>query len=243
VALFSVSPDRGTAPVRVAVVAELGLVAESVRAALMARGYDVVVVRWPAPDDLSSPPRRRPRRRVGPPPDVALLLSDLSRTTVVRAARSFVSSLDLPWLVLTGASRGPAWGALYDSGAALVVSADTRLDATCDLITELAAGRTPASERRRRHELISAWHSFAQQRDELTARLESLTDREVAVLSQLYSGLSVRMIAERGEVTESTVRSQVKSILRKLEVKSQLAAVAAYGDAIADSPYADVGGS
>ena len=97
---------------RVAVVAELGLVAESVRAALLSRGHDVVVVRWPVPDDQPAPPpvRRRNRRRVGPPPDVALMLSDLERTSVVRTAQSLVEGLDVPWLVLTGAARGPAWG-------------------------------------------------------------------------------------------------------------------------------------
>ena len=48
------------------------------------------------------------------------------------------------------------------------------------------------------------------------------------MLQQLYQGLGVRIIAERGEVTEATVRSQVKAILRKLDVNSQIAAVAAY---------------
>ena len=38
----------------------------------------------------------------------------------------------------------------------------------------------------------------------------------------------MRDIAELGEVTEATVRSQVKAILRKLEVNSQIAAVAVY---------------
>ena len=41
-------------------------------------------------------------------------------------------------------------------------------------------------------------------------------------------GLAVRAIAELGEVSEATVRSQVKAILRKLDVNSQIAAVAAY---------------
>ena len=38
-------------------------------------------------------------------------------------------------------------------------------------------------------------------------------------------GRAVRQIAERGVVSEATVRTQVKSILAKLEVSSQLAAV------------------
>lgn len=213
---------------RVAVVAELGLVADSVRAALLSRGYDVVVVRWPVPEDQSAPRRLRPRRRVGPPPDVALMLSDLEQTTTLRTAQSLVEGLDVPWLVLTGAARGPAWGALYERGATLVVSAQTRLDVTCTLMEDLADGRSPRSGRRRRQELIRAWRAFAEQRSELTARLRTLTEREVEVLQQLYVGLPVREIAQQGDVTESTVRSQVKAILRKLNVRSQIAAVAAY---------------
>jgi DNA-binding NarL/FixJ family response regulator len=158
---------------------------------------------------------------------------------VVRAAQSLVEALQVPWLVLTGASRGPAWGALYESGAALVVSAQTALDATCDLMEDLAVGRTPRSGRRRRQQLIRAWRSFALQRDDLIARLETLTDREEEVLQQLYTGTAVKEIAEDANVTESTVRSQVKAILRKLDVSSQIAAVAVYEEVQTDSTESD----
>ena len=49
--------------------------------------------------------------------------------------------------------------------------------------------------------------------------------RETEVLGHLMKGRAVRQIAERGAVSEATVRTQVKSILAKLEVTSQLAAV------------------
>lgn len=232
----AVSPDR----VRVAVVADHGLVAESVRAALASRGYDAMLVRWPAATEgegeggSRSRRGRRPRRTVGRPPDVGLLLSDLTTTQLVGAARSLVAGLGVPWLVLAGVPKGPAWGALYESGASLVVSSRTRLDATCGLLDELAAGRTPR-QRRHRHELIRAWRSFARHRDELTVRLGSLTDREEQVLELLHDGRTVREIGEQANVTESTVRSQVKAILRKLGVTSQIAAVAAYEEVQADA--------
>lgn len=241
-ALLSVPPTiAAPAPLRVAVVADHGLVSESVRAALSSRGFDAVRVRWPAAAQGDEEPRRRrprrPGRSVGPPPDVGLLLSDLSTSELVSAARSLVEGLSVPWLVLTGVPRGPAWGALYESGAALVVSSRTRLDATCALLEELAAGRTPRARRRRR-ELIRSWRSFAQQRDELRARLEALTDREEQVLGLLHEGMTVREIGEQASVTESTVRSQVKAILRKLGVTSQLAAVAVYDEIQSDSTEA-----
>jgi DNA-binding NarL/FixJ family response regulator len=216
---------------RIAVVADHGLIAEAVRAALVGRGYDVVVGRWPRPDDepmATTQPRRRRRRSLGPPPDVALLLSDLDRIELVRAAQSLVEGLNVPWLVLTGAPRGPAWGALYERGANLVESSHVRLEGTCDLLEDLAQGRLGQSGGRRRRDLIQQWHRFARQRGELTARLETLTEREEEVLRQLHAGMTVRAIAQTDEVTQSTVRSQVKAILRKLDLSSQIAAVAAY---------------
>jgi DNA-binding NarL/FixJ family response regulator len=48
------------------------------------------------------------------------------------------------------------------------------------------------------------------------------------VLSELHDGVGVRYIAQGSDVAEATVRTQVKAILRKLDVSSQIAAVAAY---------------
>jgi DNA-binding NarL/FixJ family response regulator len=220
---------------RVAVASDHYLVAESVGAALRSRDFDVVVVSWPGLED----PRRngsslRLRRRwvVGPSPDVGVVLSDLTTRGQVLGALLLVNVLDVPWLVLSGAPTGPAWGALYDQGAALVVPPETGLDALCLLLGDLSAGR-PSQEHAARRELIRSWRGFARRSGDLRSRLDSLTGREDEVLQQLYEGLAVRTIAERAEVTESTVRSQVKSILRKLDVNSQIAAVAAYQDVLA----------
>ena len=60
---------------------------------------------------------------------------------------------------------------------------------------------------------------------EVRERLEQLTNRERVVLGHLMKGRAVRQIAGLSTVSEATVRTQVKSILAKLEVSSQLAAV------------------
>jgi len=60
------------------------------------------------------------------------------------------------------------------------------------------------------------------------ALIERLSTREREILALLYDGVTVAEIAERTGVSEQTVRSQVKAVLRKLEVNSQLAAVAVY---------------
>jgi DNA-binding NarL/FixJ family response regulator len=224
--------------VRVVIGSDQSLVAESVAAALRTRSFDALVVRGPADGaDVGRKPRRLrpPRGSVGPPPDVGLVLSDLARGEQVRGAQTLASGLRVPWLVMAGVPPGPAWGGLYEQGASLVVPSDTGLDAVSALLTDLAAGRQPTGPRRQRRALIQQWRAFAERRGEMSARLRTLTQREEEVLQQLYLGMAVRAIAEDSEVTESTVRGQVKAILRKLEVNSQLAAVAAYGNVLTDT--------
>ena len=58
------------------------------------------------------------------------------------------------------------------------------------------------------------------------APFASLTGREADVLAGLMNGLAATEIADRSFVSLSTVRSQIRSVLTKLGVHSQLAAVA-----------------
>jgi two-component system, NarL family, nitrate/nitrite response regulator NarL len=76
-----------------------------------------------------------------------------------------------------------------------------------------------------REELLAAWSSERAHLVDLQGRLDRLTVREREVLAHLMKGRTVREIAAVGVVSEATVRTQVKSILAKLEVTSQLAAV------------------
>jgi DNA-binding NarL/FixJ family response regulator len=236
-------PNRAR-PMRIAVASDQRLVGDSVVEALRNRAFVPLLVQWP-PRPTRPPTRsrrRRPfRRSAGPPPDVGLMLSDLARMERVLAARTVLAGLPLPWLVMAGIPRSPIWGALYEGGASLVVPMDTGLVEVADLLQELSAGGRPAALRRESQELISSWRSHAARRSDVAARLQTLTEREGAILDQLHQGLPVRNIAERSEVTESTVRSQVKAILRKLDVNSQMAAVAVYEDVLSDTIYADFG--
>lgn len=58
------------------------------------------------------------------------------------------------------------------------------------------------------------------------APFEALSEREAHVLSRVMEGLSAADIAKRSFVSEATVRTQIRAILGKLGVRSQLAAVA-----------------
>jgi DNA-binding NarL/FixJ family response regulator len=66
---------------------------------------------------------------------------------------------------------------------------------------------------------------------EQTAPFEQLSLREKDVLRELIAGKSVEMIARDWVVSIATVRTQVRGVLTKLGVNSQLAAVAKAGAA------------
>jgi two-component system nitrate/nitrite response regulator NarL len=63
-------------------------------------------------------------------------------------------------------------------------------------------------------------------RQQLRQRLRQLSPRERQILHALYHGQRPATIAERCGIAIATVRSQIRSILIKLDVHSQLEAVA-----------------
>jgi len=107
----------------------------------------------------------------------------------------------------------------------------TRLDNISELLLSVVHGQivTPDDERT---ELEAAWGEMRARHDEVAERVARLTPREREVLRLMYGGSSVAAIAEMLEVAPATVRSQVKSVLRKLDVNNQLAAVAAFDDVL-----------
>jgi DNA-binding NarL/FixJ family response regulator len=198
------------------------LVADAVRASLASRDFRASTLRWPG-----EPGHRRPMPRESH--DVGLLLSDLDRWPRLRAASLMIGRFAVPWVVLTEAPEGPMWGAVLDAGARIVLPSSTGFDAVCKVVVRVASGSlaTPPAERER---LVAAWWDRLRRRVVLEQRLHSLTPRENEVLRLLYAGDPVNRIAELLEVSPATVRSQVKAVLRKLDVNSQLGAVAMVGD-------------
>jgi DNA-binding NarL/FixJ family response regulator len=66
--------------------------------------------------------------------------------------------------------------------------------------------------------------------------LDELTDREKEILTLLASGLSNAELAEKLFLSETTVKTHVSSILRKLRVRDRVQAVIAAYDAGLVSP-------
>lgn len=208
---------------RVVVCADHLLVVESVGAALSAAGFAVEPVEgWPvAAGDV-------PRRAT-----VGVLLCDLEPPSRLEEARALVRATTVPWLVLAGAPLGPSWGGMLDAGAVAVLPSTVTIGRLCSAIARVSTGGSMADPDDQRS-LVTAWQVVELGRSGVLERVRALTPRELAVLRALHAGESVGGIAERCGVTRATVRTQVQSVLRKLGVRTQLAAVAVFDTVIED---------
>ena len=214
-----------------AVAAEQSLIVEAVCTALNSSGLESDREPWPGV--LPSPRGHH----VEDPYTAGLLVCDLKDWRQIRASGLVLRRRSIPWAVLTSAAPGPAWGAVYDHGARVVLSARTPLEKVVRTLTTLALGPPGANdlddedpEQRRRFQ--TQWRHLCERRAELSTRARALTPREREVLMLLYEGAMITEIAALLQVSPSTVRSQVKAVRQKLGVTSQLAAVAAYGSLI-----------
>ncbi len=93
------------------------------------------------------------------------------------------------------------------------------------VVSRIAEGESVMDEDRRA-ELVSAWEEWLAEDEQLAARVALLSPRERQILALLSEGSRVVEIVDLLGVAETTVRSQIKSIRRKLGVDSQLRAVA-----------------
>ena len=213
----------------VAVVSDRALVAETVAAALTANGLAVVRVPWPRPEDADSP-----WNGLVDPPPCAVMLCELE-AAVLGSARRLVVTCPGRCLLLTDASPGPAWGAILEVGVFGILSSSVTLDELTRAIARVGAGyAVPWPEDR--DSLVEQWRTARSRRAEAVPLLRTLTKRELEVLRLLGAGVGVRQIARLHGVEQSTVRSQVRSILNKLGVHAQLEAVAMLGRAEALAP-------
>jgi DNA-binding NarL/FixJ family response regulator len=211
-----------SAPLRVAVVADHLLVAQAVRAALAAEGWEAHTLDWRSHGAGDRMARQLSRMR----PDVGLVVLDAVLSPVLAQVQWLLDQHPVRWVAVTGTEPDATWGALLEAGARMVLPAGVGLEVIEDTLAKVALGRgsMPASERER---ALNRWHQVSLPRRALLARMRTLTPREHAVLELLVAGRSVRAIAGDSAVAETTVRSQIKAVLRKLEVSSQLRAVAA----------------
>ena len=125
---------------------------------------------------------------------------------------------------LTGSVDRTRHGEALAQGAAAVLSKSAPFADIVAAIRLVSEGR-PVMPPEEQKTLIADWRKVAATRRDLRRRFGLITRREAEVLGLLMDGRHVNEIARLRFVSESTVRTQVKSILAKLEVSSQLTAV------------------
>lgn len=125
-----------------------------------------------------------------------------------------------PVLILTGTVDDALWGSLLEKGAVGVMGKEEPLSQLLDGIETALAGEPFRPGRAAEYRI--AWLRRRLEEQERLAPFLTLSTREAEVASALVEGDSPADIARKGFVSIGTVRSQLKSIYRKLGVSSQL---------------------
>lgn len=128
-------------------------------------------------------------------------------------------------VMLTAERRRLVLAECVEAGAAGWIGRHAKLDEVDAAIEEVVSGRFLLGCNERAAllaELLTERESALRAQ----ATFDHLTRREALVLSELIDGLSAEEIATAHFVSLATVRSQIRSVLQKLGVRSQLAAVA-----------------
>ncbi len=157
-------------------------------------------------------------------PHVAILDLDADQVGDVAQVISPLTDAGVAVVVLTGSRNVARWGECLHHGARRVVPKTAPLQAIISTLRRLENG-LPVIPRDKREALIACWRREHAAEHGARARLALLSNREMQVLGHLTSGRRVRDIAQADVVSEATVRTQVKAILTKLDVGSQIAAV------------------
>ena len=205
---------------RVLIIDDHALFAEALELALSLEGYDARRLDLPEGGSMGTLRSLALKAR----PRTVFLDLDLGRfgdgtNLVAPLARAHINVV-----VLTASEDLGRWGGCMRVGARKVLPKSGALQQALATVRRLHQG-LPVTSREELEMLLDAWSRERLVSDDLRRRLDLLTPREREVLAALTEGRTVREIAERSVVSEATVRTQVKSILNKLDVSSQLAAV------------------
>src|SRR5688572_18478026 len=188
--------------VRILIVEDHALFAESLELALTMEGYDVR--RLPVPESASSPSvllatavRLRPR----------IVLLDLDLGTFGDGVR-LIHPLALSGanvVVVTASADRARWGECLRYGARKAMAKTQPLNEILSVVRRIHQG-LPVVDSEERENLLRQWEAHRQEVEDQRRRLDSLTPREREVLAKLREGTPVRDIARMSVVSEATVR-------------------------------------
>jgi two-component system nitrate/nitrite response regulator NarL len=202
---------------RLLIVDDHELFAHTVSTAMTAEGFDVSRAR-------SIDPRRVIEQVERDASDVVLLDLDLGGSSALPLVRP-LSELGATVVMVTAETDRVRLAECVEAGAVGVVSKSAGFGQFVDAIAEAAELGSLLTRHQREELLAELRRQRASDREKLEA-FRRLTPREEAVLTLLVDGRSAEAIAAHEVVAVSTVRSQIRSVLTKLGVNSQLGAVA-----------------
>lgn len=128
-------------------------------------------------------------------------------------------------MMVTGVTDRVRLAECLEAGAAGLLNKSTPFEQLVESVREVVelGSLVPAQQR---HQLMDELRKQRAADKERMAPFERLTAREQQVLAGLMDGKSAEKLAEESFVSLATVRSQIRAVLLKLDVNSQLAAVA-----------------
>jgi two-component system, NarL family, nitrate/nitrite response regulator NarL len=204
--------------VRVGIIDDHALVTETLALTLRGKGFDAVGCKPSPGDDVVAFASEHHLNVVL----LDLNLGDLgSSLPLIRP----LADLGCRVIVFTADTSRSNWGACIEAGAVSVVSKAVSFEELLERVTELL---DDVVERRQteRHELLESLRRHREEERQRLAPFAHLTVREHEVLLALTLGMSADDISESLYLSIATVRTHIRSILQKLGVNSQLAAVA-----------------
>lgn len=194
------------------------LLAATLRLALRAAGLDAETLPpAPLPAIFDAVLERRP--------DLLLLDLELGGHGDTTPLIAPLTDLGVRVVVLTGLDDRLRIAAALEGGAAGRLSKSDGLDKVLNAVSQAlaTAGPLDAEEHVR---LLDELRRARRLRSRTLEPFARLTEREQQTLRALAAGRAVREIADDWVVSETTIRSHVRTILAKLGAHSQLAAVA-----------------
>ena len=219
VAAMLLEEREGSRTGSVLIVEDHTLLADGLADALRREGLDAEATGGPTAEAVVETARRLR-------PDVVLL--DLLLGDEIGLSLPLVGPLletGARVLVLTGVSDVAVLGSCLEAGACGVLSKNERFDAVLEKVT-CALHRETTLMPGERDEMLASLRRIRAQERARHAPFERLSAREREVLGALMDGSSAEEIARSAFVSLATVRSQIRSILEKLGVHSQVSAVA-----------------
>jgi two-component system nitrate/nitrite response regulator NarL len=203
---------------RILLVAGCQLLGETLQTALAGHGFDVAVSAGATGADTLDEVRAQR-------PGVVVLDLDRTGTGFGRDLIRPLIDLGAAVFVLLGVADRLEEARCLEAGAAAAASSAESFAALLERFRRVVDGEvvTPLGDRLRCQRDLDDQRRADRRR---LAPFESLTPRERDVLALIVDGRPAAEIARQADVALPTVRTQVRSILQKLEVNSQMAAAA-----------------